>query len=64
MSYELFGFEVVEKSDESIKENHKTFNVKHCEGCHRSYEMAGNSEIYYHIDFPSYGLERENCINC
>ncbi|MBC8427975.1 MAG: hypothetical protein H8D94_00730 [Candidatus Pelagibacter sp.] len=58
-----YNNDIVEISDNDIKENHKPFPVKYCDGCSNSYEMVGG-EINYHIDFPSYGLDREDCSNC
>jgi len=61
--YTEWNNDIIEVSDNDIKENHKSFSVKYCEGCNKSYEMDGNT-INYHIDFPSYGIERKICINC
>jgi hypothetical protein len=45
------------------KMENKPFPVKYCLDCKRTYEIVEN-EIWYHIDFPTRGLERETCCNC
>jgi hypothetical protein len=61
--YTEWNSDIIEVSDRNIKENFKPFPVRHCDDCNRSYEMDGKV-INYHIDFPSYGIERKTCINC
>ena len=39
------------------------FPVKFCKDCSQVYELFRKDTIY-HADFPTYGLERENCNNC
>ena len=58
-----YGNNILEVNENIMKENYETFNVKYCEDCNRSYEMDG-SKIYYHLEFPTYGLKRETCCNC
>ena len=44
------------------------FKVKYCLGCGSAWEMSANpgavGTLVKHPDFPSYGLERENCPTC
>ena len=58
-----YNNEIVEISDNDIKENHKPFPVRFCTECNHSYEMV-KGIVNYHIDFPTYGLDRETCGNC
>ena len=60
--WELGTVEVNDNENEMVK-NKASFNVYHCEECNQSYEMSGNT-IFYHTDFPAFGLERETCCNC
>jgi len=39
------------------------FPLRYCLDCKQVFEMDG-SEIWYHVDFPTYGIEREKCCNC
>jgi hypothetical protein len=45
-----------------------SFKGKYCTGCGTVWEMTTNSGmigmVVKHPDFPSYGLERENCPTC
>ena len=41
----------------------KDFKVKYCSMCETAYEMVKDTVEYY-LDFPSYGLEREDCSKC
>ena len=59
----VFENNIVELNDGKMDENRESFNVLHCDECHNAYEMEGPT-IVYHIDFPSYGLERKTCLNC
>lgn len=54
---------IVEVNDNEMVENKASFNVYHCEECNQSYEMSDNT-IFYHNDFPTFGVERKVCINC
>ena len=44
------------------------FKGKYCTGCGTVWEMSANTGavgvVVKHPDFPSYGLERENCPTC
>ena len=46
-----------------IEENKKVFPVKYCLDCEQVFELDG-TEVWYHSDFPTYGLERETCCGC
>ena len=59
----VYECNIIPANDAEMKENKETFGVKHCTECNRSYEMDG-SKIYYHLDFPTFGLKREVCCEC
>jgi hypothetical protein len=46
----------------------KEYKTKYCDGCKRvwQYEWVSNSKknLLYYLDYPTYGLDRENCQNC
>ena len=49
------------------KESKKTFRVKFCNTCNRAYELFyGNNktELHYHDEFITYGLDRKTCGRC
>ena len=41
----------------------ENFPVKYCLSCKQVYELIKRG-IEYYADFPTLGLERENCCNC
>ena len=48
-------------------DSHKSFRVKFCGICMRSYERFwedSRSELRYYDEFPSIGLDREVCKKC
>lgn len=59
----MYELGIIETNDNTMKENKESFDVYHCEDCSQSYEMSGNT-IFYHTDFPTFGLERKRCCNC
>ena len=67
----VFENNIVELNNGEMDENRESFNVLHCDGCHRSYEMGENYpncslgvQVHYHVDFPTFGLERKTCFDC
>ena len=46
-----------------IKKHHG-FKGKYCTLCNTVWEFIPSVGIVRHPDFPSYGLERENCSKC
>jgi len=59
------GYNVIEVNNNEILKNKESFNVYHCEECNQSYEVDKcNNKIYYHDDFPTFGLDRKTCCNC
>ena len=44
--------------------NHQGFKGKYCTLCNTVWEFIPLVGIVRHPDFPSYGLERENCSKC
>ena len=41
-----------------------TFKGKFCTLCNSVWELIPDMGIVKHPDFPSYGLERQDCTNC
>ena len=43
---------------------HQGFKGKYCTLCNTVWEFIKSVGVVRHPDFPSYGLERENCSKC
>ena len=43
---------------------HQGFKVKYCTLCNSVWEFVPSVGVIRHPDFPSYGLEREDCSRC
>ena len=46
------------------KKYHQGFKGKYCTLCNTVWEFIPSVGIVTHPDFPSYGLEREDCSKC